>query len=257
MLLLGFALTFLQIHFSILFMTTKHMVCTTFIFLHAPFSVFLFCFCLSVSHFFSVSSLCFFFFSCIHAYRHSFIVVVPENQEDQQGILEIWIASQSFKFCNLWGKKPQKTPQQTGPFRFLPRVAEAFWTGTYQHLFGMCCACMKDRNMEICTGKCSVCMWKTWSGRSFFEISQREHSTKLQAEYSFRTQGAICRNVLCEKESIAESSDCAPVKPPPAKNWHFKSTIKSGLLSPLTRQVTLGWTLKFVVLLWNDWTGGQ
>ena len=36
-----------------------------------------------------------------------------------------------------------------------------------------------------------------------------------------------------------------------------KHTMRSGLSSLLTRQVTLAWTLKFAVLLWNDWTGGQ
>ena len=36
-----------------------------------------------------------------------------------------------------------------------------------------------------------------------------------------------------------------------------KYTMRSGLSPPLTRKVTLAWTLKFAVVLWNDWTGGQ
>ena len=36
-----------------------------------------------------------------------------------------------------------------------------------------------------------------------------------------------------------------------------KYTVRSGLSPPLIKKVTLPWTLKFAVALWNDWTGGQ
>ena len=75
-------------------------------------------------------------------------------------------------------------------------------------------------------------------------------------------QGAICENVSCLRESMAESIDRAPAKPPPVKRRCFrkclrKYTMWSGPSPPLTRKVTLAWTLKFAVVLWNDWTGRQ
>ena len=36
-------------------------------------------------------------------------------------------------------------------------------------------------------------------------------------------QGAICKNVLCTAESMAESIDHAPAKPSPAKRRHFQT----------------------------------
>ena len=41
-----------------------------------------------------------------------------------------------------------------------------------------------------------------------------------------------------------------------SKCWR-KYTMRSGLSPPLTRKATLVWTLKFAVVLWNNWTGGQ
>ena len=38
-----------------------------------------------------------------------------------------------------------------------------------------------------------------------------------------RNQGAIYENVLCTMESMAESIDCAPAKPSPAKKKHIQT----------------------------------
>ena len=42
-----------------------------------------------------------------------------------------------------------------------------------------------------------------------------------------RNQGAICENVSCTTESMAESIDCAPAKPSPAKRRRFQMLRKA------------------------------
>ena len=43
-----------------------------------------------------------------------------------------------------------------------------------------CCACVKDRNMQIWSWKCSTCVLKTWSKKQFF-WSFRKRTLHLQS----------------------------------------------------------------------------
>ena len=74
-------------------------------------------------------------------------------------------------------------------------------------------------------------------------------------------EDAVCKSVLCRTESMAASADCAHANHLQQKGDVSKRlrkyTIRSRHSPLLTRKVTLVWTLKFAVVLWNDWTGGQ
>ena len=48
------------------------------------------------------------------------------------------------------------------------------------------------------------------------------HAQKPKYADVLSKPGAICKNVSCTKESMAESIDCATVKPPLAKRRHFQ-----------------------------------
>ena len=74
-----------------------------------------------------------------------------------------------------------------------------FWT--YRSHFWTCCSCAKDRNMPICSWKCSACGQKTRSRRSFSKVSQREHCIcEAASRIGLQNQGAICENecFMCE-----------------------------------------------------------
>ena len=120
----------------------------------------------------------------------------------------------------------------------------------------MRCACVKDRNnADLVLEVLCACAKDTKQKKSLWSFC--EAASRVD-----RNQGAICENILCMMESMAESVDHAPAKPSPVKRRCFrkclrKYTMWSGPSPPLTRKVTLAWTLKFAVVLWNDWTGRQ
>ena len=66
------------------------------------------------------------------------------------------------------------------------------------------CACAKDRKQKKFLG------------------SFRKAASRIDWN-----QGAICKNVLCTMESMAESIDRAPVKPSPAKRRRFQTFKKA------------------------------
>ena len=71
----------------------------------------------------------------------------------------------------------EKQQQQTLPFRFFPRVAEAFVPELTEVTFGRFAHARRTEIMQIYSWKCSASARKTRSRRSFSEVS-----TKLQAE---------------------------------------------------------------------------
>ena len=122
-------------------------------------------------------------------------------------------------------------------------------------------ACTKCWNLRICSRKCSVRVWKSRSG-SFSKVCEREHaSAKLQDQQSFRIS-APSINMFCVRGKVWLSPMIVHLPNHiQGKRDVFKrsrhNTMRSSLSSLKTRKVTLAWTLKFAVLLWNDWTGRQ
>ena len=73
------------------------------------------------------------------------------------------------------------------------------------------CACAKDTKQK-----------------NFFEVFRREHRIREAASrIDLRDQSAICKNVSCSMESMAESIDHAPAKPSPAKRRRFQTFKKA------------------------------
>ena len=86
-------------------------------------------------------------------------------------------------------------------------------------------------------------------------LSARARKTRIKQKFRFlrsfheaasrvdRKQSAICENVSCMMESMAESFDRAPVIHPQRKGDVSKRlrkyTMRSGLSPPLTRELTL------------------
>ena len=53
------------------------------------------------------------------------------------------------------------------------------------------------------------------------------HAQKQKYADLFSKPGAICKNVSCTRESMAESNDRAPAKPSPAKSRRFQTFEKA------------------------------
>ena len=129
-----------------------------------------------------------------------------------------WIDSQKLRTLSFLKQ------QHTRPFRFSPSVAEAFLSETYRSHCWTRCACAKDRNMQICSRKCSARARKSRS-RSLSEVSRGEHRIRGAASrIGLRNQSVICKNVSCLRESMAESIDRAPAKTSPAKRRRFQTS---------------------------------
>ena len=153
--------------------------------------------------------------SHIHAYRYSSTVFVPENHENRV-FLKYGYPLKSSGFCQSWKKKERKT-QQTQPFQFFPRVAKAFVPELTEATFG---CVVHARKTEICRFALGSVLqgWKTQSRISFPEVSQREQCIcEAASQIGHQNQGAICKNVSCTRQSVAESIDHAHAKPSPAK----------------------------------------
>ena len=87
----------------------------------------------------------------------------------------------------------------------------------------MHCACTKDRNMYICSQKCSARVPETLSRRTFSKVSRRGHHICEAASRTYlRNQGAICKNDMCTRESMAESIVRTPAKPSSSKRRCFQ-----------------------------------
>ena len=111
-----------------------------------------------------------------------------------------------------------------------------------------------------CSWKCSAHAWKTWSRRIFYEVSWRGHCIHKAASWiELQNHGAICWYVLCEKESMAGSADCAPAKPSPAKKRWFQKFMKEYLekWSFITvdekGDTCMNSEVRTAVLKWLDW----
>ena len=120
------------------------------------------------------------------------------------------------------------------------------WVNAYFRL-----SSRKTEIMQIYFWECSMRVWKTRSRRSFCET----------ASWIDQNQGAIYENALCTTESMAESIDRTPAKLSPVKRRHFQMFKKvhheKWSFATVDVKVTLAWTVKFTVVLWSDWTGGQ
>ena len=113
-----------------------------------------------------------------------------------------------------------------------------------------------------CSWKCSACARKTKQKKVSLKFPEGNiTSAKLQAEWIFGIRVPFVKNVSCSRESMAEYIDHTPAKSSPAKRRRFqmfkKTYYEKWPFITLTRKVTLVWTLKFTLLLWYDWTGGQ
>ena len=114
------------------------------------------------------------------------------------------------------------------PFLIFPESSQSFSARTYWSHFWTCSACVKDRNMQICSWKCSVRARKMWRKKSFSKVSWREHCIcEAASRIDLQSQGAICKNVSRLRERMAESIDGAPAKPSPVKRRHFQTFKKA------------------------------
>ena len=100
-------------------------------------------------------------------------------------------------------------------FLIFPVNSWSFCARTFQSHFWTRCTCVKDRNMQICEGH--------EANKSFSKVSWREHCIcEAASQIDLQNQSAICQNVLCLRESMAESIDHAPAKPSPVKRRRFQ-----------------------------------
>ena len=91
------------------------------------------------------------------------------------------------------------------------------FTGTYQSLFWMRCACTKDRNdTDLLAEVLCACTKDTKQKK----LIRSFHEAESWIDWN---QDAICQNVLCTTESMAEFIDRTPAKPSPAKRRGFQT----------------------------------
>ena len=71
--------------------------------------------------------------------------------------------------------------------------------------------------VDLLSDVLSACVKDTKQNKkSFSEVSRREHRIcEAASQIDLWNQGAICNNVLCARESMAESIDHAHAKPSP------------------------------------------
>ena len=149
----------------------------------------------------------------LHAYCYGLTVFVPENHGNQWRVPEILIASQKFPDPVIYEKK---TIDKHCLFRFFPESSWSVCAGTYQSHFWTCCTCAKYRN-NACLLSEVFCAWVKDTKQNKFLQSFCKAASRIDLN-----RGAICKNVLCTMESMAESIDHAPVKPSPAKRRRFQ-----------------------------------
>ena len=109
-----------------------------------------------------------------------------------------------------------KNNNTTLPFRFFPRVAKAYVLELTKFTFGRVAHAQKTEIMQIYSWKGSACEWKTRKKKFLWSF----HEAVSRMDWN---QGAICENVSCMTESVAESIDRAPAKPFPAKRRCFQT----------------------------------
>ena len=77
---------------------------------------------------------------------------------------------------------------------------------------------MPVHKAEICRFVLGSALQKTRSRRSFSKVSLREHHICEAASWiELLNQGTLCENILCARESMAESIGCAFAKLSPVK----------------------------------------
>ena len=128
-----------------------------------------------------------------------------------------------------------KLTQKNTAFPIFPESSWSFCVRTYQSHFRTQCACAKDRNMQMNAPlfflifmnlTCRFALRSAWHMRS--EVSRREHYfRKAASRVHLQNEGAICKNVLHSRESMAESIDLAHAKPSSAMRRHFQTFKKA------------------------------
>ena len=160
-----------------------------------------------------------------------------------------WWPLKSSGFCHSW-----KTTTTNTAFSIFPESSRNICAGTYRSHFWTHCTWAKENNADLLSEVLCTCVKDTKQKKflgSFHKAASRED--RNQGAFFFkrfmynRKYGWVLivhlQNHLQQKWDVSK---------------HFrKYTMRSGLLPPLTRKMTLAWTLKFAVVLWNDWTGGQ
>ena len=101
-------------------------------------------------------------------------------------------------------------------FNFSPRVAEAFVLELTEVTFGCVAHAWKTEIMQILLSEVLCVCVKDTKQKRFLR------SFRKAASWIDRNQGAICENIWCTTESMAESIDCAPAKPSPPKRRCFQ-----------------------------------
>ena len=119
-------------------------------------------------------------------------------------------------------------------FFIFPESSRSICAWTYRSHFWTGCSCAKDRNDADLLSEVLCACAKDMKRKKFLG------NFLIAASRVDRNQGAIYENVLCTMESMAESSDSAPVKPSPAKRrfrmfkkvhhgkWSLATTDKKG-----------------------------
>ena len=120
-----------------------------------------------------------------------------------------------------------------------PIFTKSSWSCLYWNfvkpLFDVLHMCERQKYADLLL-EVLVCLQKTRSRRSFSEVSWKEHHIcEGASRIDLQNQDAICKNILCVRESMVESIDCAPAIPSPVKMRCFqnlrKVTMRSGVLS--------------------------
>ena len=185
-------------------------------------------------------------FLCIHAYCYSYIIIfLPENNQNQEGIPEIRIASQKFWILSFMTQEQQTNTA----FPIFPEAT-----------FGCAAHAWKIEICRFALGSALRMHERHEAKKSFSKVSRREYFIcKAASQIDHWNQGAICKNILCSRESMVESIDHAPAKLSPAKRRCFQTFKKASHEKwPFVIIDEKGDTcMKFPLLLWNGWTGGQ
>ena len=156
--------------------------------------------------------------------RPVFFTYMPTIMALQYLFLKIMKISSTFQkyveplkssgFCHSW-----KTATNTA-FSIFPKSSWSVCAGTYQSHFWMHCVCVKDRNnADLLLEVLCMCVKDT---KQKFLWSYREAANRIDWN-----QGAICGNVSCTMESMAESIDRTPAKPSTAKRRRFQTFEKA------------------------------
>ena len=150
-------------------------------------------------------------------------------------------------FCHSW-----KTTITNTSFSIFPENSRSICARTYWSHFWTRCTCAKGRN------KCRFTLGSAL--RVHKRREAEEVYTKLQAKY-IEIRAPFVKTFCVRRKAwpsllILHMQNHLEWKGDISRCLR-KYITRSGLSSLMMRKMTLALTLKFTVMLWNDWTGGQ